>query len=168
MYSKGLRTSARLIPIILLLAPLATTSVLGFDVPAEPRITQSQPSELLRFLPLGYICTILVETPVLLAGLSREISLKQRLFSGIWLTACTYPIVVLVLPMLFEGRARNEYLTVAEVFAPVAECALFFLAFRGRTRMSGGTWARNFFIIICANLLSFFVGETLIAYLWPS
>ena len=105
---------------------------------------------------------------MLLAGLSREISFKQRLFAGVWLTACTYPIVVLVLPMLFEGKARNEYLMVAEVFAPVAECALFFLAFRAQVQMPWSTWARNFLVIVCANLLSFFVGEALISYLWSN
>jgi hypothetical protein len=150
------------------MVPFTATSVLSFDMPAETRITQSHPSELLRFLPFGYICTIIIETPVLLAGLSHQISLKQRLFAGIWLTACTYPIVVLVLPMLFEGRARNEYLMVAEVFAPVAECALFFLAFRARVQMPVSAWVRNFLVIVCANLLSFFAGEALISYLWSN
>src|SRR4051794_21252183 len=112
MCSMVLRSSSRFVLIILVLVPYTATSVLGFDISVEPRITQSHPSELLRFLPFGYLCTIIIETPVLLAGLSREISLKQRLFAGVWLTACTYPIVVLVLPMLFEGKARNEYLMV--------------------------------------------------------
>jgi hypothetical protein len=42
-----------------------------------------------------------------------------RLFAGAWLTACTYPVVWLVLPPLFEERSL--YLLAAETFAPVAE-----------------------------------------------
>src|SRR5207247_2052526 len=69
-------------------------------------------------------------------GLSGRHSFKRKLFAGVWLTACTYPIVVIVLPTLFEelgyspdGPQRWMYLVVAETFAPVAECLLFFLAF---------------------------------------
>src|SRR6185369_8249610 len=87
------------------------------------------PSELWRFLLIGYPFTILIETPVLLLGLSKRHSLKRRLFAGVWLTACTYPIVVLVLPLLFANSSRTVYLTVAETFAPVAECILFWLAY---------------------------------------
>src|SRR5437867_10469699 len=90
-----------------------------------------QPGELWTFFPLGYLVSILIETPVLLVGLSPHHSLRRRLFAGVWLTACTYPIVVLVLPMLFVHRSRAIYLIVAETFAPVAECVLFWLAFGG-------------------------------------
>src|SRR5713101_5899664 len=93
--------------------------------PASCRLIKMSPSELWRFLPLGYLLSILIETPVLLLGLSNRHSLKRKLFAGVWLTACTYPIVVLVLPMLFVNRSRALYLVVAETFAPVAECILF-------------------------------------------
>jgi hypothetical protein len=63
------------------------------------------PAELWRFLPLGYLFTILIETPVLLIGLSRRHSIRQRLFAGVWLTACTYPIVVLVMPISLHVSA---------------------------------------------------------------
>jgi hypothetical protein len=53
-----------------------------------------------EFLPLGYVLSILVETPVLLIGLSPTHSLAAKLFAGVWLTACTYPIVVLAMPPL--------------------------------------------------------------------
>src|SRR5580765_5995557 len=86
-------------------------------------------SELWRFLLIGYPFTILIETPILLIGLSSRHGLKRRLFAGIWLTACTYPIVVLVLPLIFAGASRTVYLAVAETFAPVAECALFWSAY---------------------------------------
>jgi hypothetical protein len=78
------------------------------------------PSDLWRFLIPGYLLTILIETPVLLIGLSKRHSIKRRLIAGVWLTACTYPIVVLVLPPLFVNTSRAGYLVVAETFAPVA------------------------------------------------
>src|SRR3981081_643435 len=65
------------------------------------------PIELWRFLPLGYLLSILIETPVLLLGLSSRHSLKRKLFAGVWLTACTYPIVTLVLPHLFTNASRT-------------------------------------------------------------
>jgi len=119
-------------------------------------------ADLWYFLPFGYLLTILIETPILLLGLSSGLSLKQRLLCGVWLTACTYPIVVLVLPTLFYGEPRWLYLAVAETFAPVAECVLFWLAFRGREI----DWIRSFVAITIANLASFGVGELLNYYQW--
>ena len=105
--------------------------------------TQNLPlSELWAFLPIGYLFTILIETPVLLVGLSPKVSLKQKLWCGAWLTACTYPIVILVLPALFFGQSRALYLFVAETFAPVAECALFWLAFRNKNLLETADWAK--------------------------
>ena len=75
--------------------------------------------ELWRFLPLGYLFTISIETPILVFGFSRRHSLKRKLLAGVWLTACTYPIVTLVLPLLFTESSRTVYLVVAEIFAPV-------------------------------------------------
>ena len=60
-------------------------------------------SELWRFFPLGYLFSILLETPILIIGLSKRHSIKRRLFAGVWLTSCTYPIVVLVLPLVFAN-----------------------------------------------------------------
>ncbi len=77
----------------------------------------------------GYTITVLAETAVLLVGLSRRHPVRARLFSGVWLTACTYPVVWLVLPPLFDDHNRRDYLIVAEVFAPAAECVLFYFAF---------------------------------------
>ena len=122
--------------------------------------------ELWRFLPVGYLFTILIETPILLLGLSPRHSMKRRLLAGIWLTACTYPIVVLVLPLLLAEGTRLAYLSVAEVFAPVAECVLFGLAF-GLTDANGKITAwRDFAVIIIANLASFGAGEILNAWQW--
>ena len=107
------------------------------------------PYELWRFLPIGYLFTIAIETPILLFGLSRHHSIKRRILSGIWLTACTYPIVVLVLPLLLN---QSFYLLVAETFAPMAECLLFWSAFGKEAR-----W-RDFGVIVVANLASFLIG----------
>ncbi|HKO44184.1 MAG TPA: hypothetical protein VJU84_12985 [Pyrinomonadaceae bacterium] len=124
------------------------------------------PNELWIFLPLGYLVTILIETPVLLIGLSPRHSIKRKLLAGIWLTACTYPIVVLVLPLFFSPDSRTAYLIVAETFAPVAECALFWIAF-GREELLGtrSMW-RDFAAIIVANLASFGLGELLNSWRW--
>ncbi len=118
------------------------------------------PAELWRFLPLGYLFTIAIEIPILLVGLSRHHPLRRRLLAGIWLTACTYPIVSLVLPLLLIDRSRALFLLVAEVFAPVAECVLFRLAFGKESK-----W-RDFAAIVIANLASFLAGELLNAYEW--
>jgi len=109
------------------------------------------PLELWRFLPVGYLFTIAIETPILFLGLSPPHSKKRRIFAGIWLTACTYPIVVLVLPLLFAERWL--FLLVGETFAPLAECALFWLAFGREAR-----W-RDFAVIVIANLASFLIGQ---------
>jgi len=124
------------------------------------------PNELWRFFPLGYLFTILIETPILVLGLSRRHSLKRKLFAGVWLTACTYPIVTLVLPLIFDQHSRALYLLVAETFAPVAECALFWLAFGERKHLGRPCMWRDFGAIIVANLASFGIGEVMNAWQW--
>ncbi|HUE83488.1 MAG TPA: hypothetical protein VMM84_15390 [Pyrinomonadaceae bacterium] len=122
-------------------------------------------SELWRFLPFGYLLTILVETPILIALLSNRHPFRRRIVAGIWLTACTYPVVVLVLPVLLAGFSRTVYLVIAETFAPVAECLLFWLAFRSAD-VELPQWLRDFGAIVAANLASFITGEILHAYSW--
>ena len=118
------------------------------------------PQELWIFLPFGYLLSIAIETPILLIGLSARHSWKRRLFAGLWLTACTYPIVVLVLPMFFDVQEqRTLYLLVAETFAPVAECALFGTAFGTREWWGSRSMWRDFLVITLANLASFGAGE---------
>ncbi len=124
--------------------------------------TQNLPlRDLWLFLPVGYLLTILIETPVLLLGLPRTLSFRQKMLCGIWLTACTYPIVVLVLPAIFFGMPRWQYLAVAETFAPVAECLIFWMAFRSKGLLDSSGWLRSFVVIVIANLASFGVGEIL-------
>ena len=129
--------------------------------------TQNLPlGQLWVFLPLGYLITILIETPILLVGLSPKVSFKQKLLCGIWLTACTYPIVVLVLPAIFLDQSRFLYLAVAETFAPLCECLLFWLAFRTRGLLEPADWTRCCVAIIVANLASFGLGEVMNHFGW--
>ena len=124
------------------------------------------PIELWHFLPLGYLLSILIETPVLLVGLSAQHPMRRRLLAGIWLTACTYPIVTLVLPLVFVKSSRAVYLIVAETFAPVAECVLFWLAFGNEAEVGKASMWRDFAAIVIANLASFGGGEVLNFYHW--
>lgn len=117
------------------------------------------PADLWNFLLKGYALTVLIETPILLIGLSASHSWGRRLFAGFWLTACTYPVVVLVLPLLFAERWL--YLAVAETFAPVAECGLFAAAFANPGAGHRLALWRDFTAITLANLASFGVGEYL-------
>jgi hypothetical protein len=127
---------------------------------------QMTPAELWYFLPRGYLFSIAVETPVLLIGLSRRHNLGRRLFAGIWLTACSYPIVILVLPMLMGSLPDWQYLTVAETFAPVSECALFAAAFYHRGDPTRANRIQDMITIILANLASFGFGELAMHLHW--
>lgn len=111
----------------------------------------------------GYSLTVAVETAVLMVALSPRHTVRARLFAGAWLTACTYPVVWLVLPPLFETRL--SYLVVAEVFAPAAECVLFYLAFLKPLPPDRRAITRDMVAIVLANLASFGVGELLYAFL---
>jgi hypothetical protein len=137
-----------------------------FDEPALETVRNVPLRTLWFFLPIGYLTTILIETPILIFGLSPKLSLKQKLLCGVWLTACTYPIVVLVLPAIFFDYSRNLYLIVAETFAPVGECFFFWLAFRGKGLLETNDWIRSLIAIVLANLASFGIGEIINYYAW--
>jgi hypothetical protein len=107
-----------------------------------------------------FVFTITVETLVLLAGLSKRHSISRRFAAGVWLSACTYPLLWMVLPV-FLPPERNLalYLAVGESFVPVAECALFWQVFqRGRDFNHSELW-RDWTVIFIANLASFGLGE---------
>src|SRR6185436_19251310 len=104
--------------------------------------------------------------PILVLGLPRKLTLHQKLLCGVWLTACTYPIVVLVLPTIFFGMPRWQYLAVAETFARVAECLIFWVAFRSKGLLDVRGWVRSFVTIVIANLASFGAGEILNYWAW--
>ena len=109
----------------------------------------------LLFLPVGYLITIAIETPVLCVGLSPQHPLSRRIFAGLWLTACTYPMVVLVVPFWFDPTdQRTAYLLVAESIAHFGECLLFWLAFAPLRNF----W-RDMAAVFLANLASFGLGE---------
>lgn len=113
------------------------------------------PADLWRFLPIGYLTTIAVETPILMAGLSSVHPMKRRIVAGLWLTACTYPIVVLVLPILLQERFT--YILVAEIFAPLAECVIFAMTFHHKF-IPFSNRLRDFITIVAANVASFLIG----------
>jgi hypothetical protein len=125
------------------------------------------PDDLWAFLPQGYLLTVAIELPILLLGLSARHGWPARLFAGLWLTACTYPIVVLVLPLVIDRVESNGlYLLVAETFAPLAECALFWAAFGRRDLLGTRSMWRDFAAITLANLCSFGLGLWIVAQGW--
>jgi hypothetical protein len=120
------------------------------------------------FLPIGYLLSVAIELPVLIVGLSRRHPLRDRFMAGLWLTACTYPIVVLVFPFLiWESYGRGAYLAVAETFAPMAECTLFWLAYGRREEWLRRGMFCDFATIVAANLASFLIGELLFNRIYP-
>ena len=110
----------------------------------------------LAWMPLYYLITVAVELPVLWVALSRRHSPRVKLFAGFWLTACTYPVLWLVLPPLFDNY--RLYLLVGETLVPIIECLLFWLVFvRGRPANRRAT-LRDLAAIVLANLASFGFG----------
>lgn len=104
-------------------------------------------------LIVGYMLAVVIETPVLVVGLGSRIPVLRRIVLGLWLSGCTYPFVGLVFPILiYEPGSRWVYVLVSEVFAPVAECALY----RWNT---GSLSVREGLVIVLANLASYGVGE---------
>jgi hypothetical protein len=58
-----------------------------------------------------------------------------------------------------ENYSRATFLLVAETFAPVAECVLFWLAFGSAAEVGRRSMWRDFGAIVLANLASFLLGE---------
>src|SRR5438552_1759914 len=117
----------------------------------------------------AYLITIAIETLILLVVLSPRHSIGRRLFCGVSLTACTCPFVWIVFPQFFDpGSHRLQYLLVAETFAPVGECAIFWVAFGVREEWGRWSMWRDFLIITLANLASFGAGEWLNEMGWVS
>jgi hypothetical protein len=120
------------------------------------------PEQLWAYLPFAYLFTILIETPVLLVGLSARHPTSRRLFAGAWLTACTFPVVTLVFTAVFDSPdQRLAYLIVAETFAPAGECFLFWLAFLRDLPPDRRSSVRDYVAIVVANLASFGAGEVM-------
>ncbi len=120
-----------------------------------------------KFLLMMGVCysiTITIETLVLIGCLSKHHPFSRKVLCGVWLTACTYPVVWLVLPELLMEKlewGRGAYLLVAETFAPVAECVIFWLAFRDPKAEKPVVTLRDYVAITLANLASFVGGEVM-------
>ena len=118
-----------------------------------------EPSTAWRFVVVGYVLSVLIEVPVLLMGLSPRHGWRRRVMAGLWLTGCTYPVVVLVFPYLIHPQWKS--VLVSETFAPLAEWGLFVLAFPEPAPRSRVDALRDGLAIIGANLASFGIGEIL-------
>jgi hypothetical protein len=112
--------------------------------------------DLAVFMVVGYLATVSIEGCILWFGLSSQHSKRTRLLAAFWLTACTYPMVVLVLPVLELSQSRWVYLLVAESFAIIGECLLFRAAF---PKEPAGSSLRDTAVVAVANLASFLLGE---------
>lgn len=118
------------------------------------------PAYLWDFLPRGYALTVAIETPILLVAMSAQHSFARRAWLGLWLTAFTYPMVVLVLPLtVWNWYGETAYLVVAETYAPVAECWLFSMAYAPAMGAPPAARWRDWGAIVAANLASFLTGE---------
>jgi hypothetical protein len=118
----------------------------------------------LKQLFIGYGLTVVVETVVLIIGLSKRNSLAIRVFAGAWLTACSYPAVNVIIPIWF--KSTDLYLVevaTSETFAAVAECALFWAAFSRYGEPERRSMRQDLTTITLANIASFGFGELLIA-----
>ncbi|MFO0974914.1 MAG: hypothetical protein U0996_00880 [Planctomycetaceae bacterium] len=113
----------------------------------------------LGFLVFGYLLTVLIEIPILVAGFRGKYPTSETIVIGLLLTGVTYPVVVMVLPGMFQAAgsdSRLVYLLIAETFAPVGE-VLFF-----RYLTDKPLWRsldRDALVIVAANLASFLMGE---------
>lgn len=122
------------------------------------------PAEMWDFLLQGYLLTVLIELPVLWFGLSPRHSRSTRIAAGFWLTACTYPVVILVLPLtVWRWFGYGVYLLIAETFAPVAEVLLFQLMIHPVSADQDSGVVRDSAVIVTANLASFLLGMALSA-----
>ena len=120
------------------------------------------------FLLFGYLATVLIETPILFFGLSSHYSPSRKILISLWLTACTYPIVILVLPILiYEPYGRTAYLVVAETFAPIAECFLF-LFINTQNEKAKRSRFRDMLTILLANITSFLLAEGIVHLFYSS
>ena len=72
------------------------------------------------------------------------------MFAAFWLTACTYPVVALTLPVV----SGPYYLWIAETFAPLCECTVFLVTFGGGRSWRESSLRRDTGAILAANLAS--------------
>lgn len=119
----------------------------------------------LTWMPVYYLMTVAVELPILWFALSSRHPPRAKLFAGFWLTACTYPVLWLVLPPFFDDYWT--YMAVGETLVPLLECLLFWLVFvRGKPTNRGAT-TRDLAAVVAANLASFGFGLVFNRVFWP-
>ena len=116
------------------------------------------PLDYWKFLPIGYLFSVAIETPILCVGLSRRHPWKDRVLAGLWLTACTYPIVVLALPLLLMPTYPRTCVAVGEAVAHFGECALFWAAYGSRAERWKPSMWQDLGVVFLANLASFSIG----------
>lgn len=119
---------------------------------------------LVKMLLEGYLTTVSVEVPILLVLLSARHGVKRTIVAALWITLCSYPLVVLTLPSFFPPtRSRLLYYAAAESTAITIEVVLFLCVFGqpGGSRNLTPQRGRDCFAIILANASSFLVGEAL-------
>lgn len=108
----------------------------------------------------GYMLTVLLETPVLYWGLSSRYTANEKLLAGALLTACSYPFVAVVFPLLINPFENyTNYIIVSEVFAPLSECIIFAFLFQRSKKLSRKWQTTDWAVIVLANLVSYLAGE---------
>lgn len=118
------------------------------------------PPHYLLSMARGYAFTITVEALVLLVGLSKPHSYARRVAAGVWLPACLYPFLWLLLPHFIDfTRQRPIFASVGEIFISFAKCGLFYLAFQHGRGLTRREQARDWLAISLANFTSFALGE---------
>ena len=116
-------------------------------------------SDQLAWMPVYYLITVAIELPVLWVALSKRHPVRTKLFAGFWLTACTYPVLWLLLPPLFDSYWW--YLAVGETLVPLIECLLFWAVFVRRMPPNRCATLGDLAAIVAANLASFGFGLVL-------
>jgi hypothetical protein len=112
----------------------------------------------------AWVLTVLVEGVVLWFGLEGRHDRRTRVFAALWLSSCTLPVVHFAFPALRgAGLSDAGWMGLAEVFAPLAECALFALVVAPATACPESirlpTWCqRDFAAIVVAHRASFDLG----------
>lgn len=114
--------------------------------------------EIWLFLAIGYLATVTIEIPVLILCMSPEIANRQKVELGLLLTAFSYPVVILVLPLVLSachiGKPTHQ-IAIIECYAALAEVALFRFCMHQKLLSRPD---RNAAAVVLANVCSFTIG----------
>lgn len=113
-------------------------------------------NELLDYLSL-FSLTYALETPIYFLGLRKYSKLRQILFISLVLNLATHPIVCFLFPVLADILRMNydQYLILAEVFAPLVEFLLLRFVFKFSMQ-------RSLLVAVAANLVSWLIGSRIL------